>query len=92
MKSIHKIGLWAIAMLLPWVATATPNEATDSVKSAVPMSRMTVSQSSTKPQGILLQGVVTDTDDFPLLNLKADIIHRAIGSVVFDQMLNFNHG
>ena len=53
-------------MLLPWVATATPNEATDSVKSAVPMSRMTVSQSSTKPQGILLQGVVTDTDDFPL--------------------------
>ena len=51
MKSIHKIGLWAIAMLLPWVATATPNEATDSVKSAVPMSRMTVSQSSTKPQG-----------------------------------------
>ena len=66
MKSIHKIGLWAIAMLLPWVATATPNEATDSVKSAVPMSRMTVSQSSTKPQGILLQGVVTDTDDFPL--------------------------
>ena len=53
-------------MLLPWVATATPNEATDSVKNAVPMSRMTVSQSSTKPQGILLQGVVTDTDDFPL--------------------------
>ena len=60
------MGIWAIAMLLPWVVVAAPNEVTDSVKSSVPVSRMTVSQSSAKPQGVLLQGVVTDTDDFPL--------------------------
>ena len=64
---MHRIGLWAMAILLPMAVWASPGEVADTVKTSVPVSRMTVGQSSTKPiGGVLLQGVVTDTDNFPL--------------------------
>ena len=53
--------------LLPlWGFAYAPMEA-DTTVSAIPMMRVAENQASTRPvDGVLLQGVVTDTDNFPL--------------------------
>ncbi len=55
-----------MAFLLPVAISAQGGEVNDTVAS-VPAARMMASQTSQRPvDGVLLQGVVTDTDKFPL--------------------------
>lgn len=66
MGRICKKLIGIMAFLLPVAISAQGGEVNDTVAS-VPAARMMASQTSQRPvDGVLLQGVVTDTDKFPL--------------------------
>ena len=66
MGRICKKLIGIMAFLLPVAISAQGGEVNDTVAS-VPAARMMASQTSQRPvDGVLLQGVVTDTDEFPL--------------------------